>query len=483
MLRTRITRLSLVPETTMMSLLLPRTVTWPLSAVLLAGTVVLGAMRISLAGQESATTSPAIDELIALAAEYEKRRDAYWEAARKAETTEQETRANTLNPDDELIPKFLELEERHRGSDAGLDALCFIVNTGADYLGPGVVVPRARVTACERLAEYYVNHPDVDACFGSFFFIRYPEAELLLRRLAEHSQIKHVRAAAWFHLAQWLKEKANLPMYRDELNKVLDSSPENQKTWLRVQLESWQAFGDVAVEQTRADAVKAANHVRENFADQRCPTRGSTGPARVLLTRDEAGRKWPTYGERAAALLFEIEHLAIGAVVPEITGTDADGVTFRLSDYRGRVVILMFSADWCGPCKGLYPGNRQLLHRFCDKPFAILSVMADDHVESVQKAHEDGEITWRTWWDGYHGPIAMQWNILQWPTIFVIDHRGVIRYRDCIREELTNAVTELLQKQADDPEAEDLLEAHPVSQIPTLMRAQKAAEKTDKWPE
>jgi hypothetical protein len=72
----------------------------------------------------------------------------------------------------------------------------------------------------------------------------------------------------------------------------------------------------------------------------------------------------------------------------------------------------------------------------------------------------------------------------QWPTILVIDHRGVIRDRDCIREQLTNVVVRLLQEQADDPEAKALLEAHPVPQIPTLMCAQEAAaEKEGRQPD
>ena len=48
----------------------------------------------------------------------------------------------------------------------------------------------------------------------------------------------------------------------------------------------------------------------------------------------------------AAERLFELENLSVGCVAPEIEGTDTDGVAFKLSDYRGKVVMLDFWGDW-----------------------------------------------------------------------------------------------------------------------------------------
>jgi hypothetical protein len=49
-----------------------------------------------------------------------------------------------------------------------------------------------------------------------------------------------------------------------------------------------------------------------------------------------------TVGEKAEAELFEIRHLAVGKEAPDIEGQDQDGERFRLSDYRGKVVLLDF---------------------------------------------------------------------------------------------------------------------------------------------
>jgi len=50
--------------------------------------------------------------------------------------------------------------------------------------------------------------------------------------------------------------------------------------------------------------------------------------------------------QRAKGLLFELQNLQIGMVAPDITGKDLDGVEFKLSDYRGKVIMLDFWGDW-----------------------------------------------------------------------------------------------------------------------------------------
>ena len=59
----------------------------------------------------------------------------------------------------------------------------------------------------------------------------------------------------------------------------------------------------------------------------------------------EAGAGTPM-AEEAAGYLFELENLQIGCAAPEIEGADLDGVEFKLSDYRGKVVVLDFWGDW-----------------------------------------------------------------------------------------------------------------------------------------
>ncbi len=57
-------------------------------------------------------------------------------------------------------------------------------------------------------------------------------------------------------------------------------------------------------------------------------------------------RRKKTWGEASETLLFQVEHLSIGAMAPEIEANDTSGVKFKLSDYRGKVVLLDFWGNW-----------------------------------------------------------------------------------------------------------------------------------------
>ena len=55
-----------------------------------------------------------------------------------------------------------------------------------------------------------------------------------------------------------------------------------------------------------------------------------------------------------------MRHLNVGQN-PEIEGADVAGMRFKLSDFRGKVVLLVFSGEWCRPCVEMYPKERLLL--------------------------------------------------------------------------------------------------------------------------
>jgi hypothetical protein len=85
--------------------------------------------------------------------------------------------------------------------------------------------------------------------------------------------------------------------------------------------------------------------------------------------------------------------------------------------------------------------------RMADKPFALLGINSDPK-EKLLAALERENITWRSWWDGgsTSGPIATKWNVRGWPTIYVLDHKGVIRYKNTRGEAMDEAVEALLKE-------------------------------------
>jgi hypothetical protein len=79
----------------------------------------------------------------------------------------------------------------------------------------------------------------------------------------------------------------------------------------------------------------------------------------------------------------------------------------------------------------MYPHERSLVKEMENKPFVLLGVNSDPSKEFLKDVIAKEKMTWRSWWDGgsTSGPIATKWNVSGWPTLYVIDHKGVIRHK------------------------------------------------------
>ena len=95
----------------------------------------------------------------------------------------------------------------------------------------------------------------------------------------------------------------------------------------------------------------------------------------------------------------------------------------------------------------MYPHERSLVERMKDKPFTILGVNSDSK-ERYKKAIKENNITWPSFWDGGRtgGPIATAWAVRGWPTIYVIDAKGVIRYKNTRGKAMDEAVDALIKE-------------------------------------
>jgi len=95
----------------------------------------------------------------------------------------------------------------------------------------------------------------------------------------------------------------------------------------------------------------------------------------------------------------------------------------------------------------MYPHERSLVKKLKDKPFALLGVNSDDDLEALKPRLQEERITWRSFWngpEGTRGPISAEWNVRGWPTIYIIDHQGVIRAKNKRGEAMEDVVMELL---------------------------------------
>ncbi len=80
----------------------------------------------------------------------------------------------------------------------------------------------------------------------------------------------------------------------------------------------------------------------------------------------------------------------------------------------------------------MYPHERSLVERLANQPFAIIGINSDKDREALKPALVKENITWRSFWNGpagTSGPISTKWNVHGWPTIYILDGKGMIRYK------------------------------------------------------
>ena len=99
----------------------------------------------------------------------------------------------------------------------------------------------------------------------------------------------------------------------------------------------------------------------------------------------------------------------------------------------------------------MYPHERSLVKRLESQPFALIGVNSDTDKEKLKPRLEKEQITWRSFWNGpkgTDGPISRAWNVRGWPTIYVLDHKGMIRFKGVRGKQMDEAVDQLLKELA-----------------------------------
>lgn len=118
-----------------------------------------------------------------------------------------------------------------------------------------------------------------------------------------------------------------------------------------------------------------------------------------------------------------------GSLAPDFELTDMEGNPVKLSDYRGKAVLLNFWASWCPPCRAEMPHMEKLYKKYKDKKFDILAV----NLTNTEKNNGDAEkfvkelgLTFKIPMD-VKGTVGADYNIMAYPTSYFIDSDGVIR--------------------------------------------------------
>ncbi len=110
----------------------------------------------------------------------------------------------------------------------------------------------------------------------------------------------------------------------------------------------------------------------------------------------------------------------------------------------------------------MYPHERSLVKRLADQPFALIGINSDKDREKLKETMKDEGITWRSFWNGgsTSGPISTEWNVSGWPTLYVLDAEGVIRFKSVGAGEYEPVIDRLLaQMKQEEAEQANLIPA------------------------
>lgn len=208
--------------------------------------------------------------------------------------------------------RMLALAKAHPQDSAAVDALLWVVRK--------VRGRKQTDEALRLLHEKHVQSPALEKGARLIARSRSALAEPLLRTLVKRSPHTPVRAAAAFYLAGLLDLEANLV---SQLKAEPELAPRVLQYYGKEYGKHLSGLKPAQLEKKREAAYET-----------------------VLLTFPDAVISDVKLGEVARQKLFAIRHLSVGKVAPDIQGKDLDGKPFKLSDYRGRVVMLTFWGDW-----------------------------------------------------------------------------------------------------------------------------------------
>lgn len=217
---------------------------------------------------------------------------------------------------EQISPKIAEILEILRpfaAEEKAVDGLSWILSN--DSASP------AANGAANLLVEHHLNHPIVLQSASRFQYAPMRWTVPMLEKIVASNPPEDDKMQATLYLAQTLKTLSTFPAL------VANLSDENlmmiESRYGKDYLEQMMNADSAALEQRAVDLYTT---LVDEFGDKRVYGR--------------------TVKELVDSAIFEIENLTIGKTAPEIAGEDVDGVEFKLSDYRGKVVMLDFWGDW-----------------------------------------------------------------------------------------------------------------------------------------
>jgi peroxiredoxin len=116
----------------------------------------------------------------------------------------------------------------------------------------------------------------------------------------------------------------------------------------------------------------------------------------------------------------------VGAPAPEVVLKDLQGQEVKLSDLRGKIVLLNFWATWCKPCKEEMPAMQTSYDKLRDQGFVVLAINELEDTERVAEHVRTHNHTFLVVMD-HDNHVANRYGVVGLPASFLVDRQGIVR--------------------------------------------------------
>lgn len=178
---------------------------------------------------------------------------------------------------------------------------------------------------------------------------------------------------------------------------------------------------------TQGVAALGAAMVLKNLGDDpELARKRLTYLRKAIINSSDVDLSGVTVAKLAENELYLIRHLAKGRIAPDLSGVDAAGRPLKLSEMKGKIVLLMFWSSTIAESDRVIQMTSAMANKFNGRPVVILGANHDP-LEKLRSMEADGTVNWRNFSDP-ENKLANEYRVTSWPTVYVLDGERKIHY-------------------------------------------------------